>query len=95
MIISIKLIFYVVLLAFAFLSGVRYSEQTRGVANWLFEAKEQEIPFHEIKKDIKNNDEGETLNQEVDIQDDVIIEDVIIEEENKDNIIPNDSTRNE
>jgi hypothetical protein len=64
----IKFIFYVALLAAVFFTGVKYSEKTREMADWLFEAKEQEIDIKEIKKDIKNNYD----------------EEIIIEESNKD-----------
>jgi hypothetical protein len=53
----IKLIFYCALLIFTFLGGVKYSDEAKEVANWVFEEKEEEISFKEIKNDLKNNTE--------------------------------------
>ena len=51
----IKLIFYCALLIFTFLGGVKYSDEVKEVAHWIFEEKEEEISFREIKNDLSSN----------------------------------------
>lgn len=104
MLIPIKFIFYVGLLIFAFFSGVKYSEQARGTANWLFEAKEQEIDFKEIEKDLRDNKDisaeqevvAEPIEEEA-IENDIIVEGEIISEGDiiEDNTTPNEPLNNE
>ncbi len=55
MITLIKLIFCSGLLFTSFFAGVKYSDEAKEVANWIFEEKEKEITLEEIKDDIKNN----------------------------------------
>lgn len=56
----LKLILGAVLLFLVFLLGVRYSEPTKNLSNWLFEAKEQEIEFEEIQEN--NAQQDSTVN---------------------------------
>ena len=58
----IKLIFCAILLFLSFLLGVRYSENTRNLSNWIFETKEKEINLDEIKEDIKIQSQGNDSN---------------------------------
>lgn len=63
---TLKFIFYIVLLFFAFFSGVKYSEQVRGLSDWLFEAKEQEVDFEEIKNNIRKDELQDSLQEKTD-----------------------------
>jgi hypothetical protein len=62
----IKLIFYVASLLVVYFSGVKYSGETKEIANWLFEAKEKEIELNKIHQDIKNNPE-DIINEDIEI----------------------------
>lgn len=73
----IKLIFYIALLIFAFFSGVNYSDEVKGISNWLFEEKSQEIDYKEIENDYKNSKNG---NQYME-NDAIIEEEILLEEE--------------
>ena len=48
----LKIILCAIFLFLAFLLGVRYSEPTKNLSNWIFEAKEKEIEFEELKEDV-------------------------------------------
>ena len=91
----IKFIFYIGLLLFAFISGVKYSTQTKQIANWLFETKEQEVDFDKTKGTSKILEQEPIIEElEEEIPSEILLEDELIEEENLDSN-PNDTTKNE
>ncbi len=61
MIKAIEVIVVTVLLIFAFLAGVKYSDSVKNRANWLFETKEEEVEL----PDLSNETPAETDVEEV------------------------------
>lgn len=89
----IELIIVLALLIFSFFTGVKYSDQVKERASWLFEAKEEEIELPEIK------DQEGGVDQQLDENGQVIDQKGILIEEDNQNInagvVPMDSIGNE
>jgi len=89
----IELIIVLALLIFSFFTGVKYSDQVKERASWLFEAKEEEIELPEIK------DQEGSADQQLDENGQVIDQKGILIEEDNQNInpggVPMDSIGNE
>ena len=89
----IELIIVLALLIFSFFTGVKYSDQVKERASWLFETKEEEIELPEIK------DQEGGVDQQLDENGQVIDQKGILIEEDNQNInaggVPMDSIGNE
>lgn len=53
---TVKLIIVLILLIFAFVAGVKYSNSVKSHAGWLFEAKEEEVELPDLSDE--NNAEA-------------------------------------
>jgi len=65
----IEAIVVLALLLFAFFIGVKYSDQVKERAGWLFETKEEEIELPNIDSEGNAEIPGEENNQEIIIED--------------------------
>lgn len=71
----IELIIVLALLIFSFFTGVKYSDQVKERASWLFETKEEEIELPEIKDGENPTDQQLDENGQVIDQKGILIED--------------------
>jgi hypothetical protein len=59
---TVKLILALILLIFAFITGVRYSDAIKGHASWLFETKEEEVELPDLS-DENSSENGSTTDE--------------------------------
>lgn len=71
----IELVIVLALLIFSFFTGVKYSDQVKERASWLFETKEEEIELPEIKDGENGVDQQLDENGQVIDQKGILIED--------------------
>lgn len=64
MIKAIELIVVLILLVFAFLAGVKYSDSVRSHAGWIFESKDEEVELPDLSDEKVNESSTEEKNSE-------------------------------
>ena len=63
MIKAVEFIVVLILLIFAFLSGVKYSESVKSRASWLFENKEEEVELPDLSHENNATETGAAVDE--------------------------------